>query len=273
MTAASAPVSKGTAELADDVLDRPSLQPKEAMAGIAFRPVDDEDRGGNVEGGGAMMTSVGVGHDLALWSSFRSSLPADMQMSLKKSLTASHKLGFMSSFSEYDDLDEEGEDSDDDEDDDFFAPKVQRSAKTFKPLPSFNEREESGSGGCGDEKEADPGDVDESPARSETAAASEARELTREERFDNARWRMRLEVNEVFSPRYDPKEWERREMSSVVDFLGLMDPGEHPGYLVSVHVAVRAQLSREPGGNSHQCQLAASISHRTSHLRARPEAP
>ena len=56
--------------------------------------------------------------------------------------------------------------------------------------------------------------------------------LTDEERFDNAAWRTRLEVDEVFGKKYVPKEWERKEMDAIIDFLGLRNPECHPEYLV-----------------------------------------
>ena len=57
-------------------------------------------------------------------------------------------------------------------------------------------------------------------------------ELTQEERYDNAAWRMRLEVDQVFSKNYTPKEWERKEMDAIINFLGLKDPELHSDYLV-----------------------------------------
>lgn len=57
--------------------------------------------------------------------------------------------------------------------------------------------------------------------------------LTRDEALDDARWRARLGANEVFGAGYTPKEWERGEVSAAIDSLGLLDPEDHPEYLVS----------------------------------------
>ena len=45
---------------------------------------------------------------------------------------------------------------------------------------------------------------------------------------------MRLEVDEVFSPNYEPKQWETNEMDAVVEFLALQNPTDNPEYLVCI---------------------------------------
>ena len=45
---------------------------------------------------------------------------------------------------------------------------------------------------------------------------------------------MRLEVDEVFSTNYEPKQWETNEMDAVVEFLALQNPTNNPEYLVCV---------------------------------------
>jgi len=57
--------------------------------------------------------------------------------------------------------------------------------------------------------------------------------LTDEERYDNAAWRMRLIIGPVFSRKYTPKRWERKEMDAIMEFLALKNPNpnDHPEYL------------------------------------------
>lgn len=48
---------------------------------------------------------------------------------------------------------------------------------------------------------------------------------------------MRLEVDEVFSTNYEPKQWETNEMDAVVEFLALQNPTDNPEYLVCTYYA------------------------------------
>ena len=70
-------------------------------------------------------------------------------------------------------------------------------------------------------------------SRQDGCGASEMR-LTDDERLDNAVWRTRLEVDEVFGEQYVPKKWESWEMNAIVGVLALKNPVEHAEYLVRV---------------------------------------
>ena len=48
-----------------------------------------------------------------------------------------------------------------------------------------------------------------------------SRRLTDEESFEIEKWRMRLMGNSMFSPSYIPQRWERNEMDSIIESLGL----------------------------------------------------
>ena len=52
-------------------------------------------------------------------------------------------------------------------------------------------------------------------------------DLTDEERYDNAAWRMRLTASSVFAWDYRPKRWEMKEMDAIVEFLELNNPNDH----------------------------------------------
>mmetsp|Transcript_22169 Transcript_22169/g.46777 ORF Transcript_22169/g.46777 Transcript_22169/m.46777 type:complete len:496 (+) Transcript_22169:132-1619(+) len=62
-------------------------------------------------------------------------------------------------------------------------------------------------------------------------AHSSSWELTEEERYEIAAWRMRLTVGPVFSRNYTPERWERKEMNAIIDYLELKNPSECPEYL------------------------------------------
>lgn len=56
--------------------------------------------------------------------------------------------------------------------------------------------------------------------------------LTQEEVRENKAWQMRYMCDDAYSRYYEPVWWERKEMSSLVDFLKLKDPNDHPEFLV-----------------------------------------
>ena len=173
-------------------------------------------------------SQMNVAYDFSAWDSFRASLSSERQQVLKKSYANSRKISFnnpgsgggMSSFSEADE-----EESEDEE-------------EFFNRMPSLGEDEEVVN---------DTGPEIKSSVKSKNnqqnnnnnesewfADVMTSLELTQEERYDNAAWRMRLEVDQVFSKNYTPQAWEQKEMDAIINFLGLKDPELHTDYLVRV---------------------------------------
>jgi len=171
-------------------------------------------------------SQMNVAYDFSAWDSFRASLSSERQQVLKKSYANSRKLdntgsggGGMSSFSEADE-----EESEDEE-------------EFFNRMPSLGEDEEI----VNDDGPEIKSSVKSKKNNQQNNNTSEwfadvmtSLELTQEERYDNAAWRMRLEVDQVFSKNYTPKEWEQKEMDAIINFLGLKDPELHSDYLVRV---------------------------------------
>lgn len=60
------------------------------------------------------------------------------------------------------------------------------------------------------------------------------KELTNEEKLDNATWRLRLAADHVFSKLYVPNEQQKREMEAIAEMLALLNLASNPGYLVGV---------------------------------------
>jgi len=177
---------------------------------------------------------MNVAYDFSAWDSFRASLSSERQQVLKKSYANSRKLrnsrklsfnnpgsggGGMSSFSEADE-----EESEDEE-------------EFFNRMPSLGEDEEvvndTGPEIISSVKSKKNNQQNNNNNTSEWFAdVMTSLELTQEERYDDAAWRMRLEVDQVFSKNYTPKEWEQKEMDAIINFLGLKDPELHSDYLV-----------------------------------------
>lgn len=166
--------------------------------------IDDDVTTSSIEDDLEIVDKMNVAYDFSVWDSFRTSLSSEKQMKLKQSFANSRKLSFaekiMGSF-----LEEDDESSDDEED-------------IFARLGTFSEE--------GEEEDCNAG-----PEIAKTSTASHL-ELTEEERYDNAAWRMRLESDQTFSRNYIPQNWETKEMESIIDFLGLLNPGLHSEYLV-----------------------------------------
>jgi hypothetical protein len=169
---------------------------------------------------------MNVAYDFSAWDSFRASLSSERQQVLKKSYANSRKLSFnnpgsggtMSSFSEADE--EEIEDEE----------------EFFNRMPSLGEDEDVNDTGpeiisSVKSKKENQQNIDNNTSEG-FADVMTSLELTQEERYDNAAWRMRLEVDQVFSKNYTLKEWERKEMDAIINFLGLKDPELRPDYLV-----------------------------------------
>ena len=173
---------------------------------------------------------INVAYDFSAWDSFRASLSSERQQVLKKSYANSRKLSFnnpggsssgggMSSFSEADE-----EESEDEE-------------EFFNRMPSLGEEKEVVNDDGPEiissvkSKKKNQQNIDNNTSEW-FADVMTSLELTQEERYDNAAWRMRLEVDQVFSKNYTPKEWERKEMDAIINFLGLKDPELRPDYLV-----------------------------------------
>ena len=173
-------------------------------------------------------SQMNVAYDFSAWDSFRASLSSERQQVLKKSYANSRKLSFnnpgsgggtMSSFSEADE-----EESEDEE-------------EFFNRMPSLGEDEEV----VNDDGPEIISSVKSKKNNQQNNNTSEwfadvmtSLELTQEERYDNAAWRMRLEVDQVFSKNYTPQAWEQKEMDAIINFLGLKDPELHTDYLVRV---------------------------------------
>ena len=166
--------------------------------------IDDDVTTSSIEDDLEIVDKMNVAYDFSVWDSFRTSLSSEKQMKLKQSFANSRKLSFaekiMGSF-----LEEDDESSDDEED-------------IFARLGTFSEE--------GEEEDCNAG-----PEIAKISTASHL-ELTEEERYDNAGWRMRLESDQTFSNNYIPQNWETKEMESIIDFLGLLNPGLHSEYLV-----------------------------------------
>ena len=167
--------------------------------------IDDDVTTSSIEDDLEIVDKMNVAYDFSVWDSFRTSLSSEKQMKLKQSFANSRKLSFaekiMGSF-----LEEEDEESSDDEED------------IFAKLGAFGEE--------GEEEDCNAG-----PEIEKISTASHL-ELTEEERYDNAAWRMRLESDQTFSNNYIPQTWETKEMESIIDFLGLLNPDLHSEYLV-----------------------------------------
>ena len=167
--------------------------------------IDDDVTTSSIEDDLEIVDKMNVAYDFSVWDSFRTSLSSEKQMKLKQSFANSRKLSFaekiMGSF-----LEEEDDESSDDEED------------IFAKLGTFSEE--------GEEEDCNAG-----PEIAKTPIASHL-ELTEEERYDNAAWRMRLESDQTFSNNYIPQTWETKEMESIIDFLGLLNPDLHSEYLV-----------------------------------------
>ena len=173
-------------------------------------------------------SQMNVAYDFSAWDSFRASLSSERQQVLKKSYANSRKLSFnnpgsgggMSSFSEADE-----EESEDEE-------------EFFNRMPSLGEDEEVVNDTGPEIKSSIQSKKNNQQNNNNTsewfADVMTSLELTQEERYDNAAWRMRLEVDQVFSKNYTPKDWERKEMDAIINFLGLKDPELHSDYLVRV---------------------------------------
>jgi len=174
-------------------------------------------------------SQMNVAYDFSAWDSFRASLSSERQQVLKKSYANSRKLSFnnpgsggMSSFSEADE-----EESEDEE-------------EFFNRMPSLGEDEEvvNDDGpeiiSSVESKKQTKNNQQNNNTSEWFADVMTSLELTQEERYDNAAWRMRLEVDQVFSKNYTPKEWEQKEMDAIIYFLGLKDPELHTDYLVRV---------------------------------------
>ena len=169
-------------------------------------------------------SQMNVAYDFSAWDSFRASLSSERQQVLKKSYANSRKLSFnnpgMSSFSEADE-----EESEDEE-------------EFFNRMPSLGEDEEVVNDDGAEIISSIQSKKNNQQTNNNTsewfADVMTSLELTQEERYDNAAWRMRLEVDQVFSKNYTPKDWERKEMDAIINFLGLKDPELHPDYLVCV---------------------------------------
>jgi len=195
----------------------PSPSPSQSQSQSQSQAISDimpNSEGGDdssVEDDLVMVDKMNVHYDFSAWDSFRKSLPAEKQAALKQSFANSRQLSFgLSSFNEDDDSDDE------------HGPQKQ---KAFR-MSSFNE-----------EGSDDEDDYESPPANNENHGANEDAcvvsllNLTDEERFDNATWRMRLEVDQVFSLKYIPKKWEQKEMGAIINFLALKNPTDHPVYL------------------------------------------
>ena len=167
--------------------------------------IDDDVTTSSIEDDLEIVDKMNVAYDFSVWDSFRTSLSSEKQMKLKQSFANSRKLSFaekiMGSF-----LEEEDDESSYDEED------------IFAKLGTFSEE--------GEEEDCNAG-----PEIAKTPIASHL-ELTEEERYDNAAWRMRLESDQTFSNNYIPQTWETKEMESIIDFLGLLNPDLHSEYLV-----------------------------------------
>ena len=173
-------------------------------------------------------SQMNVAYDFSAWDSFRASLSSERQQELKKSYANSRKLSFnnpgsggMSSFSEADE-----EESEDEE-------------EFFNRMPSLGEDEEVVNDDGPEIKSSIQSKKNNQQNNNNNNDTSEwfadvmtSLELTQEERYDNAAWRMRLEVDQVFSKNYTPQAWEQKEMDAIINFLGLKDPELHSDYLV-----------------------------------------
>ena len=63
---------------------------------------------------------------------------------------------------------------------------------------------------------------------------TDAFELDSEEKYDNSRWKLRVDDDEVYAPGYVPLEWQKEEMDAIVEFLALKHPRNHRDYMVCV---------------------------------------
>ena len=163
----------------------------------------DDDTTSSIEDDLGIVDKMNVAYDFSVWDSFRTSLSSEKQKKLKQSFANSRKLSFaeqaIGSFLEEE---ERSEDEDD----------------IFAKLDAFSE-------------EGEDEDCNVGPEIAKTPIASHLA-LTEEERYDNAAWRMRLESDQTFSNNYIPQKFEKKEMDSIIDFLGLLNPDLHPAYLV-----------------------------------------
>jgi len=67
--------------------------------------------------------------------------------------------------------------------------------------------------------------------REEKKDGEDSLELTEQELHDNKKWQMRFINDEVFTREYDPTWWEKKEMDSIIEFLELKNPLDHPEFL------------------------------------------
>lgn len=206
-------------------------------------PIIDDDDESSIKEDLDLLDKMNIHYDFSAWDSFRKSLSEDKRKIVRRSVNS-----LIVPFRSGSLLVPFGERIEDELEDEELKEEVETEVESeISSEPSIDDdgdgdhREHQGQGDDGEDLSAASKNTSHKSHSSNTSQHDDVRaikptnsstELTEEERYDIAAWRMRLTVGSVFARDYVPQRWEGKEMEEIIDFLDLKNPVDDPEYLV-----------------------------------------